>query len=225
VIAATGARYQRLDVPDLERFEGVSAHYAATEAEVQRFEGEDVLVVGGGNSAGQAAVYLSGRARTVYLLIRGGDLGKGMSKYLVDRVTDAPNIKLLTYTEVRQLVGEDRLERVVVEDNRSGERRPLEAKALFVFIGAQANTAWLHGRAELDRRGFVLTGRELEASMLTGEEWRRLSRDPFRLETSLPGVFAAGDVRSGSIKRCASAVGEGAMAVSLVHQYLAETRM
>ena len=223
VIVATGARYRRLAVPGLERFEGVSVHYAATEAEVQRFEGEEVVVVGGGNSAGQAAVYLAGRMRRVYLLIRGGDLGKGMSRYLVDRVTSCENVELLANTEVRELVGEDRLEGIVVEDNRSGARRNLGARALFVFIGAQANTGWLQGSAELDKRGFVLTGRALDASALEEDAWQGLSRDPYRLETSMPGVFAAGDVRSGSIKRCASAVGEGSMAVSLVHQYLAET--
>lgn len=223
VIAATGARYQRVDVPGLERYEGISVHYAATEAEAQRFEGEEVVVVGGGNSAGQAAVFLSGRMRTVYLLIRGGDLNKGMSKYLVDRVGARENIELLVNTEVRELQGEDLLEGVVVEDNRSGARRTLDAKALFVFIGAQANSGWLRGTAELDKRGFVLTGREVTATALEGEAWQGLSREPYLLETSLPGVFAAGDVRSGSIKRCASAVGEGAMAVSLVHQHLVET--
>jgi thioredoxin reductase (NADPH) len=223
VIAATGASYRRLDVPGLERFEGVSVHYAATEAEVQRFEGEEVVVVGGGNSAGQAAVYLAGRTRRVYLLIRGGDLSKGMSSYLVDRVMQAENVELLANTEVRELVGEDRLEEVVVEDNRSGALRTLGAKALFVFIGAKANTGWLEGAVELDKRGFVLTGRALDASALEEDAWQGLAREPYRLETSMPGVFAAGDVRSGSIKRCASAVGEGAMAVSLVHQYLTET--
>jgi thioredoxin reductase (NADPH) len=223
VIAATGARYRRLAVPGLERFEGVSVHYAATEAEVQRFEGEEVVVVGGGNSAGQAAVYLAGRTRRVYLLIRGADLGKGMSRYLVDRVTSTENVELLANTEVRELVGEDLLEGVVVEHNRSGVRRTLGARALFVFIGAEANTGWLQGTARLDKHGFVLTGRALDASALEEDAWQGLSREPYRLETSMPGVFAAGDVRSGSIKRCASAVGEGSMAVSLVHQYLAET--
>src|SRR5215207_7739057 len=223
VIVATGARYRRLDVPGLERFEGVSIHYAATEAEVQRFEGEEVVVVGGGNSAGQAAVYLAGRTRRVYLLIRGGDLGKGMSRYLVDRVTKAENVELLPNTEVRELVGEDRLDGVVVEDNRSGERRNLGARALFVFIGAEANTGWLEGVVELDQRGFVLTGAALDRSVLEGDDWQQRSREPYLLETSLPGVFAAGDVRGGSIKRCTSAVGEGSMAVRFVHQYLAET--
>jgi len=212
-----------LDVPRLERFEGVSVHYAATEAEAQRCEGEEDVVVGGGNSAGQAAVYLAGRTRRVYLLIRGGDLGKGMSRYLVDRVTEAENVELLANTEIRELLGEDRLDGVVVEDNRSGARRTLGARALFVFIGAKANTGWLHGAVELDKRGFVLTGRALDGSALEEDAWRGLSQEPYPLETSLPGVFAAGDVRGGSIKRVASAVGEGAMAVSLVHQYLADT--
>jgi thioredoxin reductase (NADPH) len=222
VIAASGARYRRLDVPRLGGFEGVSVHYAATEVEAQRCEGEEVAVVGGGNSAGQAAVYLAGRTQKVHLLIRGDDLGKSMSRYLIDRITDAENVELLPNTEVRELMGEDRLAGVVVEDTRSGTRRTLGAKALFVFIGAEANTGWLQGAIELDERGFVLTGRELDGSVLDEDAWQERSREPFLLETSLPGVFAAGDVRSGSVKRCASAVGEGSMAVRLVHQYLAE---
>ena len=222
VIAASGARYRRLEVPGLGRFEGVSVHYAATEAEALRCEGEEVAVVGGGNSAGQAALFLAGRTRRVYLLIRGEDLGKSMSRYLVDRLTATENVALLANTEIRELLGEDRLEGIAVEDNRSGTRRTLGARALFVFIGADANTGWLRGAVDLDERGFVLTGRELDGSALEEDAWRGLSREPFLLETSMPGVFAAGDGRSGSIKRCASAVGEGAMAVRLVHQYLAD---
>src|SRR5215216_3726371 len=222
VIVATGARYRRLEVPRLGRFEGVSVHYAATEAEAQTCEGEEVAVEGGGNSAGQAAMFLAGRTRRVYLLIRGSDLGKSMSRYLVDRVTAAENVALLTSTEVREFMGEDRLEGAVVEDNRSGIRRNLGVRALFAFIGADANTSWLEGAVDLDERGFVLTGRELNDSALDEDAWVERSREPFLLETSLPGVFAAGDARSGSIKRCTSAVGEGAMAVTLVHQYLAD---
>jgi thioredoxin reductase (NADPH) len=210
-------------VPELERFEGVSVHYAATEAEAQPCEGEEVVVVGGGNSAGQAAVYLARRTSKVHLLIRGGDLGKSMSRYLVDRVMGAENVELLVSTEVRELVGEDHLEGVVVEDNRSGARRTLGARALFAFIGAEANTGWLEGAVELDERGFVLTGMALDRSVLGVSVWQQRSREPFLLETSLPGVFAAGDVRGDSIKRCTSAVGEGSMAVRFVHKYLAET--
>ncbi|HZF58700.1 MAG TPA: FAD-dependent oxidoreductase [Rubrobacter sp.] len=223
VIAATGARYRRLDIPRLERFEGVSIHYAATEAEAQRCEGEEVVVVGGGNSAGQAAVYLAGRTPRVYLLIRGDNLSKSMSRYLIDRIRSAGNVELLANTQIRDLLGEDRLDGVVVEDNRSGARRTLGARALFAFIGAEANTSWLEGAVELDERGFVLTGRELDGSALEEDAWQGLSREPYPLETSLPGVFAAGDVRSGSIKRVASAVGEGSMTVRLVHQYLVDT--
>jgi thioredoxin reductase (NADPH) len=222
VIAASGARYRRLEVPGLERFEGESVHYAATEAEAQRCEGEEVAVVGGGNSAGQAALFLAGRTRRVYLLIRGGDLGKSMSRYLIDRITNAENVELLANTEVGELLGEDRLDGVVVENNRSGARRTLGTRALFAFIGAEANTGWLRGAVELDKRGFVLTGVALDRSVLEGDVWQERSRVPFLLETSMPGVFAAGDARSGSIKRCASAVGEGSMAVRLVHQYLAD---
>ena len=222
VIAATGARYRRLEVPHLERFEGVSVHYAATEAEALACEGGEVVVVGGGNSAGQAAVYLASRTRRVYLLIRGDDLGKSMSNYLVRRIKYAEKVELLAHTEVRELVGEDRLAGIVVEDNRSGACRTLGARALFVFIGAEANTGWLVGAVELDQSGFVLTGAALERSVLEGSVWQERSRDPFLLETSLPGVFAAGDARGGSIKRCTSAVGEGSMAVKFVHQYLTE---
>jgi len=220
VIAASGARYRRLDVDLLERFEGVSVHYAATEVEAQRCEGEEVAVVSGGNSAGQAALYLAGRTRRVYLLIRGAALNKSMSSYLVKRVTETENVELLANTEVRELTGEDRLEGIVVEDSRSGACRTLGARSLFVFIGAEANTGWLEGAVELDERGFVLTGGALDRSVLDRNLWRNLSREPYPLETNLPGVFAAGDVRTGSIKRVASAVGEGSMAVKLVHQYL-----
>ena len=145
-----------------------------------------------------------------------------MSRYLVERVAEAENIELLPTTEVQELMGEERLEGIVVEDNRSGARRTLGTRALFIFIGAEANTGWLEGAVERDERGFVLTGGALDRSVLDGNLWRKLSREPYPLETNLPGVFAAGDARSGSIKRVASAVGEGAMAVRLVHQYLAD---
>jgi thioredoxin reductase (NADPH) len=222
VIAASGARYRRLGVESLGPFEGESVHYAATQAEAQRCEGREVAIVGGGNSAGQAALFLASHTRRVYLLIRGDDLGKSMSSYLVERITATPNVEVLANTEVRGLLGEDRLDGVAVEDNRTGAHGTLKVRALFVFIGAEANTGWLGGSVELDGRGFVLTGRELDGSALDRDLWQALSREPFLLETSVPGLFAAGDARAGSIKRVASAVGEGAMAVRLVHQYLAD---
>jgi thioredoxin reductase (NADPH) len=211
VVVATGARYRKLPVPRLEEFEGTSVHYAATHVEAQLCHGDPVAVVGGGNSAGQAAVFLMKHAARVSLLIRGGDLGRSMSRYLADRIERTPGIEVLRHTEVRELVGEGALEAVVVEDNRTGSRRRLEARALFVFIGAEPHTGWLGDRLALDDRGFILTG----ADAVPDD-----GRQPFLLETSLPGVFAAGDVRSGSIKRVTSAVGEGAMAIRLAHEYL-----
>jgi thioredoxin reductase (NADPH) len=221
VIVATGARYRRLDVPRLEEFEGLSVHYAATEAEAQMCEGDEVAVVGGGNSAGQAAVFLASRALKVYLLIRSEDLGKGMSSYLVDRVGDTANIELLNNTEIQELLGDEApLEGVVVEDNRSGERRKLPVSTIFAFIGADANTGWLGDTLQLDEKGFVLSGETLDRTALDDAAWE--DRQPTLFETSLPGVFTVGDVRSGSIKRVASAVGEGSMAVRLVHQRLSD---
>ena len=219
VIIATGARYRRPDVERLEEFEGLSVYYAATEAEAQTCAGSEVVVVGGGNSAGQAAVFLAGRTSKVYLLIRGDDLGKSMSSYLTDRVGRTENIELLANTEVRELLGEGgALEGVEVEDNRSGKHRILGVRALFVFIGADANTGWLEDTLQLDEKGFVLTGESLDEAALDDWVWQGL--EPYLFETSLPGVFAVGDVRSRSIKRVASAVGEGSMAVRLVHQRL-----
>ena len=222
VIVATGARYRRLDVPRLEEFEGVSVHYAATETEAQMCQGSEVAVVGGGNSAGQAAVFLAGRVQRVYLLIRGDDFREGMSSYLADRVERTENIELLIHTQVRELLGETKLEGVTVEDNRSGRRHALDMRMLFVFIGAEANTSWLKDTLQLDERGFVLTGGALDGYGSEVRDQQGLLRDPYLLEAGLPGVFAAGDVRSGSTKRVASAVGEGAMAVSFVHQHLAQ---
>ncbi|MEA2587583.1 MAG: thioredoxin reductase [Actinomycetota bacterium] len=214
VLISTGARYRRLDVPGLERFEGISVHYAATEAEVQVCRGAPVAVVGGGNSAGQAAVSLSTAATKVHLLIRHDDLGRDMSRYLVDQIEQNPKIEVHHNAEVRELVGDDVLELLVVEDTTTGERTRLPVRALFVFIGTEPQTAWLNGELALDDHGFVLTG-EAAASSAEGN-----GGTPLLLETSRPGVFAAGDVRSGSVKRLASAAGEGAMSVRLVHERL-----
>jgi thioredoxin reductase (NADPH) len=213
VLVATGARYRKLAVPRLGEFEGTSVHYAATHLEAQACRRDPVAVVGGGNSAGQAAVFLASHAARVSLLVRGGDLRADMSHYLADRVERCPGVEVLLHTEVRELIGEDGvLEALVVEDNLTGERRRLEARALFVFIGAEPHTGWLGDQLALDDRGFVLTG----ADAVRDADGRR----PMLLETSQPGVFAVGDVRSGSVKRVTSAVGEGAMAVRLVHEYM-----
>jgi len=217
VIVATGAQYRKLGLPELERYEPTSIYYAATQAEAQMCAGDPVLIVGGGNSAGQAAMFLSRQAASCRLMIRGGDLGKSMSRYLIDELAQRPQVELMTYTEIVELKGEPSLEAVVVVDNRTGARRELEAKALFVFIGADPHTDWLRGHVAQDEHSFLLTGRELRGKDLDAHEDRR----PLFLETSQPGIFAVGDVHSGSIKRVASAVGEGSMAVRLAHQRLA----
>jgi thioredoxin reductase (NADPH) len=213
VIIATGARYRRLTVPRVHQFEQASIYYAASQAEAQMCQGDPVAIVGGGNSAGQAAVFLSRPAASVTMIVRERDLGEYMSRYLVDRVQQNPNIRVMLGTEVRELLGDETLEAITVEDNETGARRVIKARALFVFIGVTPCTGWLSDLVELDDHGFVLTGRD--ALLEVGAEgmeagWRRSM-----LETSQPGIFAAGDVRSGSAKRVAAAVGEGAMAVRL----------
>jgi thioredoxin reductase (NADPH) len=220
VVLATGASYRRLNVPRLGDFEGAGVYYAATEVEAQLCRGEPVVVVGGGNSAGQAAVFLGGRVSRVQLLLRGGDLAAGMSRYLVDQVLAAPTIEVQLRTEIRELHGDDGLEAITVEQTSARTTRTEDARAVFVFIGADPCTAWLSDALAIDEDGFVMTGQDLPLTHLDPAQDGR-ERAPFPLETSRPGVFAVGDVRSGSIKRVASAVGEGAMAVRLIHQYLA----
>jgi thioredoxin reductase (NADPH) len=211
VVIATGAHYRRLPVPGLEEFEGTSIYYAATQVEALVCGGDPVAVVGGGNSGGQAAVFLSRTAAQVWLVVRESELGEYMSRYLVDQVERNPRIKVLLHSEVRELLGEGgALREIVVEDTQAGERHTLPARALFVFIGADPCTPWLAGQLALDDNGFILTGPAVAAG----------DREPALLETSWDGVFAAGDVRSGSARRVAAAVGEGAMAVRLAYQHL-----
>ncbi len=217
VVIATGAQYRRLDVPRLEEFEMGGVYYAATQAEAQLCAGDPVLIVGGGNSAGQAAMFMSQRASQCRLLIRGGDLGKSMSRYLVDQVERNDLVQVCLHSEVVELGGDRELETVTIADSRSGERTTVPAKALFVFIGASPHTGWLEDQLATDDAGFLLTGRDVQDWSLAEHN----GHAPYFLETSRPGIFAVGDVRSGSIKRVASAVGEGSMAVRLVHDRLA----
>ena len=217
LLISTGADYRRLDVEGCARFEGSGVYYAATWNEAQMCRGADVAVVGGGNSAGQAAVFLSTQARRVYLLVRGDSLDRSMSAYLARRIESTPNIEVHLNTEVRRMDGDGRLGSIETVNNETGEVRTLEVAALFSFIGAVPRTDWLPPEIDRDEKHFVRTGPALAQS----DRWTA-RRQPFLLETSRPGVFAAGDVRSGSVKRVASAVGEGAMAVQFVHEYLKE---
>ena len=215
LLIATGADYRRLGVEGCDRFEGRGVYYAATVAEAQLCRGSEAIVVGGGNSAGQAAVFLAGQARRVLLLIRGSDLYKNMSSYLAHRIEQTPNIELFYNTTIRRMNGGTHLESVEIVDSKTGQERTVEAAGVFSFIGADPRTAWLPSEIERDEKGFVQTG----AALAKSRYWTSV-RQPFLLETSRLGVFAAGDVRSGSVKRVASAVGEGAMAVQFVHECL-----
>jgi thioredoxin reductase (NADPH) len=215
VIVASGARYQRLAVEDLERFEGAGVYYAATDLEARVCDGISALVIGGGNSAGQAAIYLGQHNCKVTIAIRRTDLAQSMSQYLIERIEADPKIDLITGVEVQSLAGEERLERVTLNHMATGQQQTIPCAGLFCFIGARPATAWLGDGVLLDRDGFLLTDRQLPDSPTTGPS------GPLPLETSVPGVFAAGDVRHDSMKRVAAAVGEGSSAVRSVHERLA----
>jgi thioredoxin reductase (NADPH) len=223
VIIATGVSYRRLPVPRIRELEGAGVYYSATETEALLCHGDSVVVVGGGNSAGQAAIFMSEKARRVYVVIRGGDLSKSMSRYLVARIENTRNIEVLKHTEVVELLGDSHLTSLRARDNQTGEVRELPVRALFVFTGAEPHTAWLRGTVAMDSHGFILTGPSLPPHPDSTQGWALETRGPFLLETSLPGVFATGDVRSGSTKRVANAVGEGSIAVRMVHEYLAQS--
>ncbi len=221
VVIATGAEYRRLPLDSLKRLDGFGVYYSATAVEAQLCRDNEVIIVGGGNSAGQAAVYLSQTAARVHVLVRSDGLAASMSRYLIRRIEETPNITLHTRTEIVALDGKDRLEHVRWRDMRTGETTDRAIGNVFVMTGANPNTAWLNGCIALDEHGFIKTGPALSAEELREASWPP-GRAPFLLETSLPGVFAAGDVRSGSVKRVASAVGDGSIAVSFVHQVLAQ---
>jgi thioredoxin reductase (NADPH) len=217
LLIASGAQYRKLPVDGCEQFEGRGVYYAATNAEALFCHGCTAVVVGGGNSAGQAAVFLAGHATQVLLLIRGDDLNKNMSSYLVNRIEQTANIELLCNTTIRKMTGDGHLNAIEIVSGANDAQRTIETPAVFSFIGATPRTDWLPAEVERDAKGFVLTG----SSVAHSPRWDA-ARAPFLLETSRRGVFAAGDVRSGSVKRVASAVGEGAMAVQFVHEYLKE---
>ncbi len=219
VIISTGVDYRRLDAPGVDQLTGRGVYYGGSRTEGVSCRDERVVVVGGANSAGQAAIYFSSYAQHVTILCRGGDLGKSMSRYLIDTIDTTDNIDVRLYGEVAEAHGDENLERITIRDTRNGELDDMDLAAMFVFIGARPQTDWLPTAVARDGRGFVLAGSELLIEDVR-PRWR-LDRSPYLLETSLPGVFVAGDVRSQSMKRVASAVGEGSMAVSFVHEYLA----
>jgi thioredoxin reductase (NADPH) len=221
IVIATGAEYRKPPLDKLSRFEGLGVYYAATFMEAQLCAGEEVIVIGGGNAAGQAAVFLAEHARRVHILVRSGGLAATMSRYLIRRIEDHPKIELHSCTELTDLVGEAHLASVTWRSRELGvaETRPI--RHVFVMAGALPATGWIDGCLTLDENGFIKTGTDLSREDLTHAHWS-LERAPYLLETSTPGVFAVGDVRSGNLKRVASAVGEGSIAVSLVHRVLAE---
>jgi thioredoxin reductase (NADPH) len=215
VILAAGVSYRRLGIPGLDRFTGAGVFYGAAGAEAPAMAGEEVYVIGGANSAGQAALHLARFAARVTIVVRGASLAAGMSDYLVQQIEGTPNVEVRLQTRVVDGRGDQRLQALVVEDGRTGQREEVAAAAVFVLIGAEPQTHWLHDVVQRDERGFILTGDDVPA-----EAWP-VQRPPLAFETSLPGVFAVGDVRHGSIKRVAEAVGEGSVAVGSVHRYLA----
>jgi thioredoxin reductase (NADPH) len=224
VILATGVSYRRVGVPSLEDLVGKGVFYGAAASEAQAMEGQEVYVVGGANSAGQAAMHLSRYASRVTMLVRGSSLESSMSEYLIQEIAAAQNIYVRLHTRVVDGGGEGRLEHLVLEDSASGLTETVPASALFVLIGAEPRTGWLPEEIQRDKRGFVVTGQDLLRDGRSPEGWP-LARPPLHVETSIPGVFAAGDVRYGSVKRVASAVGEGAIAISAVHEHFAKAKL
>jgi thioredoxin reductase (NADPH) len=220
VVIATGAQYNKPPIANLGKFEGQGIYYGATFMEAQLCEGDEIVVVGGGNSAGQAAVFLSQTTRKVHMLVRSGALAETMSRYLIQRIDENPAIEVHYKTEIVGVEGGAHLERVTWQDKSSGATSAHEIRHVFIMAGAAPRTEWLRGCVALDDKGFILTGRDLDGAIGT-PTWT-LGRAPQMLETSLPGAFAVGDVRAGNVKRVASAVGEGAIAVHLVHRALAE---
>ena len=222
IVIATGAQYNKPRLPNLETFENKGIYYGATYIESQVCGGDEVIVVGGGNSAGQAAAFMSQSARKVHMLVRSGELSSTMSRYLIQRLTENPKVELHFHTEIVALEGSDQLERVTWKNRTTGEVSTHQIHHVFIMTGASPRTEWLRGCLALDEKGFILTGRDLDAGATDGNPAWPLERAAQMLETSLPGVFAVGDARAGNVKRVASAVGEGAISIHLVHRALAE---
>jgi thioredoxin reductase (NADPH) len=221
IIIATGAEYRKLPLPNLSQYEGVGVYYGATFTEAQLCAKEEVVVVGGGNSAGQAAVFLAQTAERVHLCVRSSGLAESMSRYLIRRIEENPSIVVRTHTQLEAVEGNGHLERVRFRDDRAGRIESRDIRHVFVMTGAAPSTRWLDGCVTLDAKGFIKTGPDLSRDDLAAARWP-LMRAPYLLETSLPGVFAVGDVRAGNVKRVATAVGEGSIAVAFVHQVLHE---
>ncbi|NJL46086.1 MAG: FAD-dependent oxidoreductase [Leptolyngbyaceae cyanobacterium SM2_3_12] len=223
LILALGVSWRQLDTPGMQRLTGAGVYYGAAQTEALACEGEDIYVVGGANSAGQAAMYFAKYARSVTMLVRGDSLTKSMSQYLIDQIAAMDNIRVLTHTTVIEAKGEASLTALVLENSVTGAVETVATQSLFIFIGAVPRTEWMDGLIQRDPRGYLLTGPDLSAAVPPTQVWP-LERPPFLLETNLPGVFAVGDVRHGSIKRVASGVGEGSICVQFVHQYLGDVR-
>jgi len=224
VILASGVTWRELDIPSAEALVGRGIYYGAARTEAIACSGQDVYLVGGGNSAGQAAMYFSGYARKVTLLVRGKSLVQSMSHYLIEQLATKSNIEVRTRSRIARVEGEGRLEAIVIENRETGEITTEPASVVFVLIGADAQTGWLPPALIRDEHGYICTGRDVMDLVASKQGTWNLPRDPFLLETSIPGVFAAGDVRHGSVKRVASGVGEGSMAIAFVHQFLATVR-
>ncbi len=221
MILGLGVSWRRLNVPGLDRLTGAGVYYGAAQTEALSCKDEDVYIVGGANSAGQAAMYFSKYASHVTMLVRGESLTKSMSQYLIDQIAATPNITVQAHSSVVEAKGETSLEAIAIQNTITGETQVVPATSLFIFIGAVPRTEWLDGVVARDERGFILTGVDLKHDGHRPKGWT-LDRDPFLLETNVPGVFAVGDVRHGSVKRVASGVGEGSICVQFVHQYLSK---
>ena len=219
LLIATGVSYRKLDVPGVERLTGAGVYYGAAMTEAMSCRDEDVFIVGGANSAGQAAMFFAKYAKRVVMLVRGDSLSKSMSRYLIDQIGETSNIEVWPHSNVAEARGDSHLESIDVKNSETGEVTGNPTRSLFIFIGAQPRTHWLEGVVERDPQGFILSGTQLLRDGKRPEGWR-LDRDPYLLETSVPGIFVAGDVRHGSVKRVASGVGEGSIAISFIHQYL-----